>query len=137
MVDAIAFSDDGKGVQNDNMMLNAMQKAKSLNKLIVAHCEVNELLKGGYIHDGEYAKLHNHKGICSESEYLQIARDIELVKKTGVSYHVCHISTKEITDYVCKNAKEGDLILTMGGGNVYMCANMIYKQLKFIEDGQE
>ena len=107
MVDAIAFSDDGKGVQNDNMMLNAMQKAKSLNKLIVAHCEVNELLKGGYIHDGEYAKLHNHKGICSESEYLQIARDIELVKKTGVSYHVCHISTKESVDIIRKAKLEG------------------------------
>ncbi len=107
MVDAIAFSDDGKGVQNDSMMLSAMLKAKSLNKLIVAHCEVNELLKGGYIHDGEYAKLHNHKGICSESEYLQIARDIELVKKTGVSYHVCHISTKESVDIIRKAKREG------------------------------
>lgn len=107
MKDAIAFSDDGRGVQSNEMMLSAMKKAKSLNKMIVAHCEVNELLKGGYIHDGNYAKTHGHKGICSESEYLQIARDIELVKQTGVSYHVCHISTKESVDIIRKAKSEG------------------------------
>lgn len=102
-----AFSDDGRGVQNSDMMERAMLKAKSLNKMIVAHCEDNSLLKGGYIHDGEYAKAHNHRGICSESEYLQIARDIELVKKTGCAYHVCHISTKESVDIIRKAKKEG------------------------------
>ena len=102
-----AFSDDGRGVQNSEMMERAMLKAKSLNKMIVAHCEDNSLLKGGYIHDGEYAKAHNHRGICSESEYLQIARDIELVKKTGCAYHVCHISTKESVDIIRKAKKEG------------------------------
>ncbi len=107
MTDAIAFSDDGKGVQSDELMLKAMLKAKSLGKMIVAHCEVNELLKGGYIHDGEYAKLHGHKGICSQSEYQQIARDIELVKKTGVKYHVCHISTKESVDIIRKAKAQG------------------------------
>ena len=104
---AIAFSDDGKGVQSDDMMLEAMKKAKSLGKMIVAHCEDNALLRGGYIHDGEYAKLHGHRGICSESEYGQIARDIELVKKTGVSYHVCHISTKESVDIIREAKAEG------------------------------
>ncbi len=93
--DVIAFSDDGRGVQSTEMMKRAMLTAKSLNKKIVAHCEVNELLRGGYIHDGIYAKNNNHKGICSESEYSQIARDIALVEETGCSYHVCHISTKE------------------------------------------
>ncbi|MBO5712811.1 MAG: dihydroorotase, partial [Clostridia bacterium] len=107
MKDAIAFSDDGKGVQSNEMMLTAMKRAKALNKMIVAHCEVNELLKGGYIHDGKYAKANGHKGICSESEYLQIARDIELVKQTGVSYHVCHISTKESVDIIRKAKSEG------------------------------
>ena len=107
MKDAIAFSDDGKGVQSNEMMLTAMKRAKALNKMIVAHCEVNELLKGGYIHDGKYAKANGHKGICSESEYLQIARDIELVKQTGVSYHVCHISTKESVDIIRKAKGEG------------------------------
>ena len=92
---AIAFSDDGHGVQNDDMMRNAMKKSKELGKMIVAHCEVNELLEGGYIHKGKYAELHGHKGICSESEWKQIERDIELVKETGCAYHVCHISTKE------------------------------------------
>lgn len=89
------FSDDGRGVQNEEMMRSAMLKAKSLGRMIVAHCEDNSLLHGGYIHDGEYAKAHGHKGICSESEYGPIARDLKLVEETGCAYHVCHISTKE------------------------------------------
>lgn len=105
--DVIAFSDDGRGVQSDDLMKEAMLKAKSLGKMIVAHCEVNSLLKGGYIHDGVYAKEHGHRGICSESEFLQIARDLELVKETGVSYHVCHISTKESVDIIRKAKAEG------------------------------
>ena len=105
--EAIAFSDDGKGVQTDELMLSAMQKARSLNKMIVAHCEDNALLKGGYIHDGEYAKAHGHRGICSESEFGQIARDLELVKKAGCKYHVCHISTKESVDIIRRAKAEG------------------------------
>ncbi len=101
------FSDDGRGVQNDDMMRAAMIKAKSLNKMIVAHCEVNELLRRGYIHDGEYAAAHGHRGICSESEWAQIARDLELVKEIGCSYHVCHISTKESVDIIRKAKAEG------------------------------
>ncbi len=97
---AIAFSDDGRGVQSDEMMQTAMKKAKALGKMIVAHCEVNSLLKGGYIHDGEYCKTHGHKGICSASEYEQIARDLKLVEKIGCSYHVCHISTKESVELI-------------------------------------
>jgi len=96
----IAFSDDGKGVQNDDMMRQAMLRAKALDKMIVAHCEVNSLLNGGYIHDGEYARLHGHKGICSASEYEQIARDLKLVEETGCKYHVCHISTKESVELI-------------------------------------
>ena len=103
----IAFSDDGRGVQNDEMMLAAMQKAKSLGKMIVAHCEVNSLLRGGYIHDGEYAAGHGHRGICSESEYAQIARDLELVRKTGCSYHVCHISAAESVELIRRAKAEG------------------------------
>ena len=103
----IGFSDDGKGVQSDDMMRQAMVRAKRLNKMIVAHCEVNELLKGGYIHDGEYAKEHGHRGICSESEWAQIARDLELVKETGCKYHVCHISTKESVEIIRKAKAEG------------------------------
>ena len=91
----IAFSDDGRGVQDRALMRQAMLTAKALGKLIVAHCEDNRLLRGGYIHDGAYAKAHNHKGICSESEWGQIARDLELAAETGCGYHVCHISTKE------------------------------------------
>ena len=101
------FSDDGRGVQSDDLMEEAMIKAKSLGKMIVAHCEVNDLLKGGYIHDGEYARTHGHRGICSESEWQQIARDIELVKKTGISYHVCHISTAESVEIIRKAKAEG------------------------------
>ncbi len=89
------FSDDGRGVQSDAMMEAAMQKAKALGKLIVAHCEDNSLLFGGYIHDGAYAKAHGHKGISSASEYVQIERDIALLRKTGAAEHICHVSTKE------------------------------------------
>lgn len=102
-----AFSDDGKGVQTESMMLTAMEKAKLLGKPIVAHCEDESLLFGGYIHDGEYARLHNHRGISSASEWKQVERDIELVRKTGVQYHVCHISTKETVDLVRKAKAEG------------------------------
>ena len=103
----IAFSDDGKGIQNAYMMRSAMRKAKQLKKMIVAHCEDNSLLNGGYIHDGEYARENHHRGICSESEWGQIARDLELVKETGCAYHVCHISTKESVELIRKAKNEG------------------------------
>lgn len=103
----IAFSDDGRGVQSTDMMKRAMLTAKKLDKIIVAHCEDNSLLNGGYIHDGEYAKLNGHKGICSQSEWGQIKRDIELVKETGARYHVCHISTKESVELIRQAKKDG------------------------------
>ncbi len=102
-----AFSDDGRGVQSEDMMLSAMLEAKKYGKIIAAHCEVNSLLNGGYIHAGEYAKKHGHKGICSESEYLQIERDIGLAKKTGCSYHICHISAKESVELIRQAKKDG------------------------------
>lgn len=95
-----AFSDDGKGVQNDEMMREAMAKAKKLGKIIAAHCEDNSLLFGGYIHDGEYARMHGHRGISSASEYKQIERDLRLAEETGCAYHVCHISTKESVELI-------------------------------------
>ena len=103
----IAYSDDGRGVQSDEMMLNAMKIAKEHNKMIVAHCEVNDLLNGGYIHKGKYAQEYGHKGICSESEWKQIERDIELAKQTGCAYHVCHISTKESVELIRQAKKDG------------------------------
>ncbi len=102
-----SFSDDGRGVQDDSTMEKAMLLAKELGKIITAHCEDNSMLNGGYIHDGEYAKANGHKGICSESEYGQIARDLRLVKKTKVKYHVCHISTKESVELIRKAKREG------------------------------
>ncbi len=107
VADVIAFSDDGRGVQNDDMMRAAMTKAKGLGAIIAAHCEVNELLRGGYIHDGEYAKAHGHKGICSESEYAQIARDLKLAEEIGCAYHVCHISAKESVALIREAKKRG------------------------------
>lgn len=115
----VAFSDDGRGVQSDELMEKAMIKAKSLNKMIVAHCEVNDLLKGGYIHDGEYAKEHGHKGICSQSEWGQIKRDLELVEKTGCKYHVCHISAKESVELI-RQAKKKGLDVTCETGPHYL-----------------
>ena len=103
----IAFSDDGHGVQSEDMMRQAMLKARDLGKLIVAHCEDNSLLRGGYIHDGQYAREHGHRGICSESEYGQIARDLKLAEETGCSYHVCHISAKESVELIRQAKKRG------------------------------
>ena len=125
------FSDDGRGVQNDDMMRQAMIRAKAQGKMIVAHCEVNSLLRGGYIHDGEYAKLHGHRGICSESEWAQIARDIELIRETGCAYHVCHISTKESVDIIRKAKAEG-LDITCETGPHYLVMNDMDLQ----EDGR-
>ena len=102
-----AFSDDGRGVQSDDMMREAMKTAKSLNKIIAAHCEVNELLRGGYIHDGAYAAAHGHKGICSESEWRQVERDLALAKETGCAYHVCHISCRESVALIRQAKREG------------------------------
>ena len=105
--DVVGFSDDGRGVQSDDMMRQAMLRAKALGKPIVAHCEVNSLLRGGYIHDGDYAKAHGHRGICSESEWGQIARDLKLVRETGCAYHVCHVSAKESVALIRKAKAEG------------------------------
>jgi len=127
----IAFSDDGRGVQSDEIMEEAMRRAKVLGKMIVAHCEVNSLLHGGYIHDGEYAKSHGHRGICSESEYLQIERDIVLAKKTGCPYHVCHISTKESVDLI-RAAKRDGVDITCETAPHYLVMDDSYLQ----EDGR-
>ena len=105
--DVVGFSDDGRGVQSDGMMLEAMERAKALGKPIVAHCEDNTLLRGGYIHDGEYARAHGHRGICSESEWGQIRRDLELVRACGCKYHVCHVSTKESVELIRAAKAEG------------------------------
>ena len=127
----IAFSDDGKGIQNADMMRSAMRKAKQLKKMIVAHCEDNSLLNGGYIHDGEYARENHHRGICSESEWGQIKRDLELVKETGCAYHVCHISTKESVELIRKAKKEG-LNVTCETGPHYLIMDDSFLQ----EDGR-
>ena len=103
----IGFSDDGRGVQSDDLMREAMRRCAKTGRPIVAHCEVNDLLRGGYIHDGEYAREHGHKGICSESEWRQVERDINLVRATGCRYHVCHVSTKESVALVRRAKAEG------------------------------
>ena len=115
----IAFSDDGRGVQDGEMMREAMQRAKALGKMIVAHCEVNDLLFGGYIHDGEYAKAHGHRGICSESEWRQIERDLKLCDEVGCAYHVCHISTKESVELI-REAKKSGVNVTCETGPHYL-----------------
>ena len=128
----MGFSDDGRGVQSDEMMRSAMLIAKALGKPIVAHCEVNELLRGGYIHDGEYARAHGHRGICSESEWGQIARDLELVKEIGVKYHVCHISTKESVEIIRKAKAEGvDVTCETGPHYLVMDDSMLQEEGRF------
>ena len=102
-----AFSDDGKGVQSEAVMREAMTRIKASGKGIAAHCEDESLLRGGYIHDGRYARTHGHKGICSESEWGPIRRDIELVRQTGCPYHICHVSAKESLELVRQAKAEG------------------------------
>ncbi len=116
---SIAFSDDGRGVQSEELMREAMLRAKALGKMIVAHCEDNSLLFGGYIHDGAYCREHGHKGICSESEWKPIERDLRLVKETGCPYHVCHISTKESVELI-RQAKAQGLDVTCETGPHYL-----------------
>ena len=127
----IAFSDDGRGVQDKGMMEQAMRQARDLGKLIVAHCEDNSLLRGGYIHDGAYAQAHGHRGICSESEWGPIARDLELAAKTGCGYHVCHISTKESVDII-RQAKKSGVNVTCETGPHYLVMDDSFLQ----EDGR-
>ena len=103
----VAFSDDGRGVQSEELMRAAMLEAKRLGKLIAAHCEDNRLLQGGYIHDGAYARTHGHAGICAESEWGQIRRDLELVRQTGCAYHVCHISARQSVALIRAAKAEG------------------------------
>ena len=117
--DVIAFSDDGRGVQSEEMMKEAMLRAKSLGKIIVAHCEDNSLLHGGYIHDGVYASEHSHRGICSESEWGPIKRDLELCRQTGCAYHVCHISCKESVELI-RQAKAQGIDVTCETGPHYL-----------------
>ena len=118
----IAFSDDGKGVQSESMMRSLMEAAKRLGKIVTAHCEDESLLHGGYIHDGEYARLHGHKGICSESEWGPIARDVRLAKETGCAYHVCHVSCKESVNIIRKARAEG-VDVTCETGPHYLLMN--------------
>ena len=115
----LAFTDDGKGVQNDTVMARAMKKAAENGKIIAAHCEDNSLLLGGYIHDGEYAHLHGHRGISSASEYEQLKRDIELLSKNPCKYHVCHVSTKESVELI-RNAKKQGIDITAETGPHYL-----------------
>jgi len=126
----LAFSDDGVGVQSEEMMKKAMLLAKRNDKFIVAHCEDNSLLNGGYIHDGEYAKAHGHKGICSASEYEQVERDLELAKEIGVKYHVCHLSTKESVSAIRK-AKAKGVNVTCETGPHYL----LFDDSMLIDDG--
>lgn len=127
----IGFSDDGRGVQNPELMEKAMRFAKEHDKIISAHCEDNSLLNGGYIHKGEYAKINNHKGICSESEYLPIKRDIELAKSIGCKYHVCHISTKESVEIIRK-AKADGVDITCETAPHYL----VFSDMDLKEDGR-
>ena len=117
--DVIAFSDDGRGVQSEDLMRQAMLRAKALDKMIVAHCEVNSLLNGGYIHDGAYAAQNGHRGICSASEYEQIARDLRLVEEICCKYHVCHISAKESVELI-RQAKAKGINVTCETGPHYL-----------------
>lgn len=128
---AVAFSDDGSGVQVDGMMERAMTEAAKHDALIAAHCEVEELLRGGYIHDGEYAAKNGHKGICSASEWEQVKRDIEIAERTGCRYHVCHISTKETVALV-REAKARGVKVTCETGPHYL----IFTDMDLEEDAR-
>lgn len=113
------FSDDGSGVQDEDVMRQAMRGIAATGKILAAHCEVNALLKNGYIHDGEYARTHGHRGICSESEWREIERDIRLAEETGCRLHICHISTAESVDLI-RQGKERGVKVTCETGPHYL-----------------
>ncbi len=125
------FSDDGRGVQNPDLMRRAMEEAKRLGKIIAAHCEDNSLLRGGYIHDGQYARFHGHRGICSESEWGPIARDLRLAEETGCAYHVCHVSTKESVALI-REAKARGVDVTCETGPHYL----VFNDMDLQDDGR-
>ena len=126
------FSDDGKGVQSEERMLEAMKLAKSLGKVISAHCEDNSLLRGGYIHAGRYAAAHGHKGISAESEWGPIARDLELAAKTGCAYHVCHVSTAKSVDLIRQAKKSGvDVTCETGPHYLLLCDEDLQEDGRF------
>ena len=120
----IGFSDDGKGVQEESLMREAMRRIAKTGKVLAAHCEVESLLHGGYIHDGEYARLHGHKGICSESETAQVERDLKMVKETGVKYHVCHVSAKETVEAIRRAKREGVNVTCETGPHYLLLTDM-------------
>ena len=128
---AAGFSDDGKGVQSPDMMRAAMLEARRLGKIIAAHCEDESLLNGGYIHDGDYARLHGHRGICSESEWGPIARDLELAEETGCRYHVCHVSTRESVELI-RRAKARGVDVTCETAPHYL----VFTDMDIQEDGR-
>ena len=126
------FSDDGKGVQDEATMREAMQRVKAVGGMIVAHCEDESLLNGGYIHDGEYAKAHGHRGISSESEWKQVERDLRLAKETGCPYHVCHVSTKESVALIRKAKAEGvDVTCETGPHYLLLCDQDLQEDGRF------
>ena len=127
----VGYSDDGHGVQSDDLMRQAMKEIAGLGKILSAHCEVNSLSGDGYIHDGEYARLHGHKGISSESEWAEIARDVQLSKETGCRFHVCHVSTKESVDIIRK-AKAQGIDVTAETGPHYL----VLSEKDLIDDGR-
>ena len=130
--DVCGFSDDGRGVQNNDFMRSAMKEICKYDKIIAAHCEDNSLLHGGYIHDGDYAAAHGHKGICSASEWKQIERDLALVEETGCKYHVCHISTKESVALIRKAKAKGiDVTCETGPHYLVMNDSMLQEEGRF------
>ena len=129
--DTAGFSDDGRGIQSGELMRSAMAEARRLDKIIAAHCEDNSLLRGGYIHDGTYARAHGHRGICSESEWGPIARDLQLAAETGVKYHVCHVSTRESVQLI-REAKARRVDVTCETGPHYL----VYCDEDLQEDGR-
>lgn len=127
----VGFSDDGSGVQSEDVMREAMREIAATGKVLAAHCEVNGLLKGGYIHDGEYAAIHGHRGICSESEWREVERDIMLAQQTGCRLHICHVSTKESVELV-REAKRKGLPVTCETGAHYLA----FTDMDLQEDGR-
>ena len=127
-----AFSDDGRGVQSEGMMRECMRAVAKTGKILAAHCEVDSLLNGGYIHDGGYARAHGHRGICSESEWRQIERDLALARETGCKYHVCHISTRESVELIRRAKAEGvDVSCETGPHYLLMEDSMLQEQGRF------
>ena len=104
---AIAFSNDGKPIENMNFLREALKEVNANNSIIISHSEDSSLAKGGSINEGNTSKNFGIKGIPDIAESVAIARELEVVRNLNVKYHFAHVSTKRSVELIRQAKKEG------------------------------